>query len=113
MTLKPTIQYADFAKLDIRVGTVMAAESPDWSEKLLKFTVFFGHDIGEKTILAGIKAWYPPEHFTGKNFLFVINLAERKMGPDVSQGMMLMIDEPTKPRVFEVSDLAQPGMPIA
>lgn len=111
--IKPIIQYPDFAKLDIRVGTVMAAEAPDWSEKLLKFTVFFGPEIGERTIFSGVKMWYPPEHFTGKNFLFVVNLAERKMGPEVSQGMMLMIDEPEKPRVFEVSDLAKPGLPIA
>ena len=110
--MKSTIQYPDFEKLDIRVGTVMVAASPDWSEKLLKFTVFFGAEIGEKTVFSGIKAWYPPEHFTGKNFLFVINLADRKMGPEVSQGMMLMIIEADKPRIFEVSDLAQPGSQI-
>jgi len=110
--MKPTIQYPDFEKLDIRVGTVMAATAPDWSEKLLEFTVFFGSEIGNKTVFSGVKAWYPPEHFTGKNFLFVVNLAERKMGPGVSQGMMLMIDEADKPRLVEVSDLALPGTVI-
>lgn len=110
--MKPIIQYPDFEKLEIRVGTVMAAVAPEWSEKLLEFTVFFGSEIGNKTIFSGVKAWYPPEHFTGKNFLFIINLAERKMGPSVSQGMMLMIDEIEKPRLIEVSDLALPGSVI-
>lgn len=111
--MKPTIQYVDFAKLDIRVGTVMAASCPEWSEKLLEFTVYFGPEIGDKTIFAGIKQWYPPEHFTGKNFLFIVNLAERKMGPGVSQGMLLVLDEPGHPRIFEVEDLAKPGTPVA
>jgi methionyl-tRNA synthetase len=84
--MKPMIQYPDFEKLEIRVGTVMAAVAPEWSEKLLKFTVFFGSEIGEKTVFSGVSQ-YPPEHLLA-NFLFIINLAEEKW-VERQPGMML------------------------
>lgn len=90
--MKPTISYDDFSKLDIRVGTIISATAPEWSEKLLRFEVDLGEEIGTKIILSGIKAWYQPEEFVGKQYIFVVNLAERKMGPEFSQGMMLMAD---------------------
>lgn len=102
--MKPTIEYSDFDKLELRVGKIISAEAPEWSQKLLKFTVDFGSEIGEKTILSGVKQWYPPEDFVGKKFVFVVNLAERKMGESVSQGMMLMADEEEKPRTFALPE---------
>lgn len=90
--MKPTIEYPDFEKLDLRVGLITAAEAPEWSPKLLQFTVDFGAEIGSKTILSGVRKWYSPEEFVGKKYPFIINLAERKMGQGVSQGMMLMAD---------------------
>ena len=91
-TLKPTIEYADFDKLDFRVGEILETTAPEWSNKLLQFIVDFGADLGKKTILSGIKKWYTPEEMTGKKFPFLLNLAERKMGEGVSQGMMFMAD---------------------
>lgn len=102
--MKPSIEYSDFDKLELRIGKVIAAEAPEWSQKLLKFTVDFGPEIGEKTILSGVKQWYQPEDFIGKSFVFVVNLAERKMGEAVSQGMMLMADEEEKPSIFSVPE---------
>ena len=90
--MKTIIQYADFDKLDLRVGKIVAAAAPEWSNKLLQFTVDFGTELGQRTIMSGIRKWYSPEEFIGKNFPFIINLAERKMGEGVSQGMMLMAD---------------------
>ena len=90
--MKPTIEYADFEKLELRVGKVTAATAPEWSNKLLQFTVDFGAELGIRTILSGVRKWYTPADFEGKNFPFVINLAERKMGQGVSQGMMIMGD---------------------
>lgn len=107
--MKDIIQYGDFEKLDLRVGKIIAAEAPEWSEKLLQFTVDFGPEIGERTILSGIKKWYSPEEFVGRNHIFVVNLAERKMGPSVSQGMMIMVDGAEKPTVFAAPKTAQPG----
>ena len=107
--MKPIITYADFEKLDLRVGKIVAASAPDWSEKLLQFTVDFGEEIGQKTILSGIKKWYQPESFVGNNYVFVVNMAERKMGPGVSQGMMIMVDGGEQPMIFTVSESAVPG----
>ncbi len=98
-----SIEYADFAKLEIRIGKVVEATVPEWSEKLLQLTVDFGADVGTRTIFSGIKAWYSPEELSGKQFAFVVNLAEKKMGPAVSQGMMLMADTAEKPQLLPVS----------
>lgn len=114
--MKSTIEYADFEKLDIRVGLITAAEAPEWSPKLLQFTVDFGAEIGIKTILSGIKKWYSPETFVGKKYPFIINLAERKMGQGVSQGMMLMadgiVDGEEHPTVTALPDQIEPGTVI-
>lgn len=98
--MKPIIEYSDFEKLDIRVGKVIKAEAPDWSKKLLQLTVDFGEKIGEKNILAGVKEWYPPEGFVNNSYMFIVNLAERKMGESVSQGMMIMADGEGQPVPF-------------
>jgi methionyl-tRNA synthetase len=104
--MKPTIEYADFDKLELRVGEVIAASAPEWSQKLLSFTVDFGPEIGQKQIMSGVKAWYQPEDFMNKKFLFVVNLAERKMGEGISQGMMIMADSEERPTIFPLpSDL--------
>jgi methionyl-tRNA synthetase len=79
-------------QLDLRVGEVVAAHAPDWSHKLLEFTVDLGSEYGERTILSGVKEWYRPEDFLGNKYIIVANLEEKKMGEGVSQGMMLMAD---------------------
>lgn len=110
--MKPTITYEDFDKLDLRIGKVVAAVAPEWSEKLLEFKVDFGPEIGEKTILSGVKAWFAPEDFVGNHYVFVINLAERKMGEGVSQGMMLMADRDHQAIPFVVQADVEPGLVV-
>lgn len=105
---KPEITYADFEKNDIRIGLIAKATAPDWSRKLIEFTVDFGPEIGTKTIFSGIKEWFEPEYFVGKHGVFIINLAERKMGEGVSQGMMLMADG-EEPVPFFVPNSVAPG----
>lgn len=107
--MKPTIQYPDFDKLDLRVGKVISASAPEWSQKLLQFVVDLGPEIGEKVILSAIKEWYSPEEFVDKHYVFIVNLAERKMGEGVSQGMMIMADGPEKPQPFAVPAEIIPG----
>lgn len=107
--MKAIIEYSDFEKLDIRVGKVIEATAPDWSNKLLEFKVDFGEEIGTRTILSGIKKWYTPEEFTGKSYPFIVNLAERKMGPGFSQGMMMMADAEDKPTLFSLPEDIKPG----
>ncbi len=107
--MKPIIEYSDFEKLDIRVGKVIEASAPEWSKKLLQFTVDFGAEIGTKTILSGIKEWYSPDDFIGNNYMFIVNLAERKMGDGVSQGMMIMADGTGQPVPFALTPTVEPG----
>jgi methionyl-tRNA synthetase len=105
--MKDIITYDDFLKLDIRVGEIVEACVPEWSKKLLKFTVDFGEEVGKRTIFSGIKDLYQPEEMMGKKGVFIVNLAPKKMGPVVvtdigevreeSQGMWLMSDTIEKP----------------
>src|SRR3989344_7869926 len=85
------VNFADFQKLDIRIGTVVSAEVPEWSHWVMKLTVDLGEEIGERTIFAGIMHFYKPEDIQGKQLPFIVNLEPKKMGPegDYSQGMML------------------------
>ena len=106
--MKTTIQFEDFLKLDMRVGKIIKAGEPEWSRKLLEFTVDFGEEIGEKTILSGIRKWYQADEFLDKKYAFIVNLKERKMGEGVSQGMMIMADD-EKPRPLCIDDDVQIG----
>lgn len=94
---KIIITYSDFDKLDLRAGTVIEASLPDWSTKLIRYIVDFGSDIGKKVIFSGIRKWYTPDDLIGKQYIFVINLAPKKMGDDESQGMMIMADTDERP----------------
>ena len=85
-----TITYDDFAKVDLRVGNVTAAERIPKADKLLKLTVNLGTE--ERTILAGIAEMYEPEEVVGKQVVVVANLAPRKMRGIESQGMLLAAD---------------------
>ena len=86
------ITYDDFAKVDVRVGTILSAEVPEGSKKLIKFTIDFG-ELGEKTIFSGILQWFKAEEMVGIQTTFVINLAPRKMGDfGESEGMLFAAD---------------------
>ena len=90
-TLKEEIQFDDFAKLDIRVGTILEAEPVAKSKKLLKFLIDDGME--KRTILSGIAQYYKPEEMIGKQVTFIANLAPRPMMGSVSQGMILMAED--------------------
>ena len=86
----PEIQYEDFAKLDIRVGTVVAAEMVPDADKLIKCTVDFG-EFGMRTIVSGIAQWKKPEELVGQQFPYIVNLAPRVLRGVESQGMLLAV----------------------
>src|SRR3954470_17624508 len=94
--MKPIITIDDFAKLDLRVGTVIGCVEKEGSEKLLRLTVDFGEE-GTRNILSGIKQWYKPDDLKGKQFVFVFNLAPRKMMGEESEGMILAAEGEKKP----------------
>ncbi|MCX7089663.1 MAG: methionine--tRNA ligase [Methylococcales bacterium] len=85
--IAPTIEFDDFAKIDLRIAKIIKAEHVEGAEKLLQLTV----DIGDETrnILAGIKSAYAPEALEGKLTLVIANLAPRKMRFGLSEGMVL------------------------
>jgi methionine--tRNA ligase beta chain len=82
------VSYDEFSKLDIRIGTVRAAERVEGTDKLIKCTVDFG-DMGERIIVSGIAQWKHPEELMGKQFPYVVNLAPRVLKGVESQGMLL------------------------
>ncbi|MEH6582413.1 MAG: methionine--tRNA ligase [Halioglobus sp.] len=83
----PMIEFDDFAKVDLRVVEIVAAEHVEGADKLLRLTL----DLGEsqKQVFAGIKSAYAPEDLVGKLTVMVANLAPRKMRFGVSEGMVL------------------------
>ena len=94
--LKPEIAFADFEKLDLRIGKVVSCETVPKSSKLLKFELDCGA-LGRRTIFSGIRGSYSdPAALVGKEVLFIANLAPRKMSVGVSEGMILYAGEPGK-----------------
>jgi len=88
MEQKPEVSYEDFAKLDIRIGMVIAAELIPDTDKLIKCTVAFG-SLGMRTIISGIATWKKPEEIVGRQFPYIVNLAPRTLRGIESQGMLL------------------------
>ena len=86
--LKDTIQFDDFAKLDIRTGTILEAEKVKKTKKLLKLKVDIG--LEERTVVSGIAEHYNPDDIIGQKVLLLANLAPRKLRGIESQGMILM-----------------------
>ncbi|MEX0775041.1 MAG: methionine--tRNA ligase subunit beta [Phycisphaeraceae bacterium] len=87
MDLKPTITYDDFAKLDLRVATIIAAEPHPNADRLLKLQVDLGFE--QRQICAGIKQFYDPATLVGKQVIIIANLAPRVIRGEQSNGMML------------------------
>lgn len=82
------ITWEDFAKVEIKLGTIREAEVPEGAEKVIKLRVSFGDE--ERVIFAGIKKWFNPEELVGKQLPFCTNIAPRKIGNlGYSQGMLV------------------------
>ena len=107
------ISIEDFAKLDLRVGTVLECGFIDGSDKLLRFLLDAG-ELGQRQIFSGIRAAYgEPEKLIGRKVVFVANLAPRKMRFGVSEGMILSAGNGGADlHLLDVDAGAQPGMPV-
>ncbi|TMI71484.1 MAG: methionine--tRNA ligase subunit beta [Bacteroidetes bacterium] len=88
---KPVIQYDDFARLDFKTGTIIAAEKVAKADKLLKLEVDLGFE--KRTIVSGIALHFNPDAIIGKQVVVVANLAPRKMKGIESNGMILMAED--------------------
>jgi methionyl-tRNA synthetase len=89
--VKPEIGYDDFAKLDLRVGTIVSAVKVEKADKLLKLGVDLGGE--QRTIVSGIALHFKPEEIVGRQVVVVANLAPRKMRGIESNGMILMAED--------------------
>jgi methionyl-tRNA synthetase len=108
--LKEEITIDDFAKIDLRTGTVISAEKIEKSNKLLKLKV----DLGAQTrqIIAGIAKNYNPDQIIGKQVIVVANLKEATLMGETSQGMILATDNKKKLVLSGFDKEILPGNPV-
>ena len=109
----PLIGIDDFAKLDLRIGKVLACEFVEGSDKLLRFELDAG-ELGTRQIFSGIRAAYAePEKLVGRHVVFVANLAPRKMRFGISEGMILSAGSGGADlHLLDVDATAMAGMPV-
>lgn len=112
-----TISFADFEKVDIRIGTVTKAEVPEWSHWVMRLEIEIG-DRDKKVCFSGISKFFKPEDLEGKQFPFVVNLEPKKIGPDreLSEVMMIMAvpkeDEETPTVLFKLQKKVENGTKV-
>ena len=111
-TVKPEIVFDDFAKIDLRVGTIVAASKVEKADKLLQLSVDLGFET--RTIVSGIAQHFEPEAIVGKQVTVVVNLAPRKMRGIESNGMILMAEDANgKLHFINPSDNINPGSGVS
>ncbi|THF88091.1 methionine--tRNA ligase [Deinococcus sp. KSM4-11] len=88
---EPLISIDDFARIDLRVAEVVAAEAVEKADKLLKLTVKLGGET--RTVVSGIRKWYEPEALVGRKVILVANLKPAKLRGIESQGMILAAED--------------------
>ncbi len=104
------IGIEDFAAVDIRIGTVVAAERfPEARKPALKLTIDFGAEIGCKRSSAQIAALYAPEALIGRQILAVVNLPPRQIGPFMSEVLTLGVSNRDGDIVLVAPDGAVPN----
>ncbi|WP_369939470.1 methionine--tRNA ligase [Xanthomonas medicagonis] len=103
----------DFAKLDLRIGKVLACEFVEGSDKLLRFELDAG-ELGKRQIFSGIRGSYgEPDKLVGRSVVFIANLAPRKMRFGISEGMILSAGfDGGALALLDADGGAQPGMPV-
>jgi methionine--tRNA ligase beta chain len=108
-----TIPFDDFLKLDLRVGTVTAAESHPNADKLIVLQVDLGSE--RRQIVAGLKGYYEPAELVGQQIVLVANLAPRSMRGVESQGMLLAACTPDRSQVVVLTPQkpVPPGTPVS
>ena len=112
------ISFDDFEKVDIRMGTVISADVPEWSHWVIRMTVDLGEELGVKKCFSGIMKFFKPEDLVGKQFPFVVNLKPRTIGPDkeLSEAMMIMAvpkeDEETPTVLFNLPEVVPNGTKV-
>jgi len=109
---KTIITFADFEKLDLRVGEIKEATILEGSKNIIKMMVDLGEDYGIVEILSGLAKYYTPDDLVGNKYIFLANLEPKKiMGKD-SNGMILVADDPEKFALFPLDKNLKNGTVI-
>lgn len=82
------ITYADFTKIEFRVGEIIEAKNVEKSEKLIRLIVNFGEELGQKIVYSGIRQWYSPADLLNKKTIFIINMIPKKIMGEDSEAMI-------------------------
>jgi methionine--tRNA ligase beta chain len=108
MSLKPTITYDDFSKLDLRIATIVAADHHPNADRLLRLQIDLGGD--QRQICAGVKQYYDASALVGKQVVVVANLQPRMIRGEVSNGMLLAatVTDGDEVRDVVILELAKP-----
>lgn len=107
-----TIQYDDFAKVQLRVATVLDCKPHAKADKLLVLQIDLGDE--KRQICAGLRAHYQPEQLIGKQIIVVANLEPRPLRGEISQGMLLAASDGSgKVVVLSPSDAVAPGSKVS
>jgi methionyl-tRNA synthetase len=108
--MKPEIAYDDFARLDLRVATVLAAREHPNAEKLLVLQVDLGEE--QKQLVAGIRGHYQPEALVGRQIVVLTNLEEVLLRGEESQGMLLAASDGDRVVLLGPDQACAPGAPV-
>ncbi len=106
-TTQSLIKYDDFAKLDLRIATVVECYAHPNADKLLILQLDLAGE--RRQICAGLRQHYAPEQFVGKQVIVVANLEPRSMRGEISQGMLLAASDPATGKVVYIA----PSEPVA
>jgi methionyl-tRNA synthetase len=112
ITVKPTIEFDDFSKIDLKVGTILEAVKVPKADKLLELKVDLGFEI--RTIVSGIALHVQAEAIIGQQVVVVANLSPRKMRGIESNGMILMAEDKNGQLKFiQPHEIVQPGSSVS
>ena len=110
MEPKPKISIEEFGKIEVRVGTVRAAERVPETDKLIKCSVDFGEESGPRTIVSGVAAYVSdPAELVGRQLAYVTNLAPRTIKGIESNGMLFAVGEGDSFAFLTPDRLVPPG----
>jgi len=108
--MSSTIAWDDFEKVDIRIGTIVAAEPfPEARKPAFKLRIDFGPEIGEKKSSAQITVHYTPEALVGRQVMAVVNFPPRQIGPFMSEVLTLGFADGNGDIVLAAVDMTVPN----
>jgi len=110
-TVKATIPFSDFSRLDLRVGTIQTADPVEGADNLLKITVDLG-EVGKRQLIAGLRKSHTTSDLVGKQIVVVVNLEEKEIRGLTSSGMLLAADCEEKPILISPQEEVVPGTTI-